>query len=870
MAATHRKPSTARRESRIIERPRLIRLLDRTDSRIILLVAPAGYGKTTLARQWARTLTSVIWLSATPAHGDVAEFAEDLAAGIDALGGDAGSFVRQYIKGQANPQRAAQLIGRALAERVRAANVQWLVIDDYHQVDDTPEIAELVRAIHDRSDVRLLVAARDRPRWASARRSLYGEITEVTRDELAMTAEETAALLPRRPDLVSIASQARGWPAVLALAAATTRPTSSGALPSTLHRYLAEELFQSASEPLRADLLALALLPALSDELLRGAFGRRVTEVVEDAQRLGFLTGDAPVELHPLLREFLLDKVAAEDDAEARVRAAVERALDAEHWDAALELVLRFDLRDLVEPTIERSFKPLVRGGRIGTLSSFARRIPVAAGFPPAVVELVEAEVALREGRSDLALELSGRAAAKLGRSHQLYSRARTISGHAEVLLAGPGRAEVAFAAARETALDDADETEALLGIAAIRVFDEQPGAEEALAELAQRRHRSPTDLVRCVTADLSRRHFADEGFRLPLGLEEAAHELPRVEDPRARTGFAVMAAAALGHRAEYDTATEWVKLLQQDMRAFELEFVEPYADWMAAFVDLGLRRFGAAERALHAVEDLVEQTHDERHRVNAGSLRARLLLATGRPERALVVVHPSPEAPVDRSWLGEYVATRALALACLDRADEALEAAETAIGISRAGLVRGLAEAARAVVTLRHSDDGDGALRLIRLAESLEIWDPVVCAVRASLPLADALAANDEARPHLERLYRRSRDYALARRAGFRTRSSRDPAQLLSPRELEVLGLIAQGRRNREIADALFISESTTKVHVRHVLEKLGVRTRAEAVARFDAFQDAEEAAKAAVSPGSALSSDCGSSWNAGPRPSR
>jgi DNA-binding NarL/FixJ family response regulator len=55
---------------------------------------------------------------------------------------------------------------------------------------------------------------------------------------------------------------------------------------------------------------------------------------------------------------------------------------------------------------------------------------------------------------------------------------------------------------------------------------------------------------------------------------------------------------------------------------------------------------------------------------------------------------------------------------------------------------------------------------------------------------------------------------------------------ELLSRREREVYELLAQGRTNPEIARALFISESTTKVHVRHIFEKLGVRTRAEAAA--------------------------------------
>ena len=56
----------------------------------------------------------------------------------------------------------------------------------------------------------------------------------------------------------------------------------------------------------------------------------------------------------------------------------------------------------------------------------------------------------------------------------------------------------------------------------------------------------------------------------------------------------------------------------------------------------------------------------------------------------------------------------------------------------------------------------------------------------------------------------------------------------------MEVLGLIARGMKTSEIAKALFISQSTAKVHVRHLLEKLGVRTRAEAVARYRMFTDA------------------------------
>ena len=53
-----------------------------------------------------------------------------------------------------------------------------------------------------------------------------------------------------------------------------------------------------------------------------------------------------------------------------------------------------------------------------------------------------------------------------------------------------------------------------------------------------------------------------------------------------------------------------------------------------------------------------------------------------------------------------------------------------------------------------------------------------------------------------------------------------------LTPRELEVLRLVAVGRSNQQIADTLFISKKTVSVHVSHILAKLGVSTRVEAAA--------------------------------------
>ncbi|MCP4602295.1 MAG: response regulator transcription factor [Proteobacteria bacterium] len=52
-----------------------------------------------------------------------------------------------------------------------------------------------------------------------------------------------------------------------------------------------------------------------------------------------------------------------------------------------------------------------------------------------------------------------------------------------------------------------------------------------------------------------------------------------------------------------------------------------------------------------------------------------------------------------------------------------------------------------------------------------------------------------------------------------------------LTKREIEVLNLVAEGKTNRETADALFITENTVKVHMRSIMDKLHVRNRQQAV---------------------------------------
>ena len=131
-------------DRRILDRPRLTKTLSECDAKVILLLAPAGYGKTTLAQQWIKTVGPSIWLSCTQAHQDVVTFAGDLAVRLETLSGAPPRGIREYLKAQSTPQRSGRRVGSLLAESFESGGVQWIVIDDYHELIAAPEVEELV------------------------------------------------------------------------------------------------------------------------------------------------------------------------------------------------------------------------------------------------------------------------------------------------------------------------------------------------------------------------------------------------------------------------------------------------------------------------------------------------------------------------------------------------------------------------------------------------------------------------------------------------------------------------------------------------------------------------------------------------------
>jgi LuxR family maltose regulon positive regulatory protein len=200
----------------------------------------------------------------------VAAFSAGISDVMAPLVPGVGDRLKQRLRVADTPERAARPLAEILSEDLET----WppdalLIIDDYHLVVDSAPVEEfmdwllmLTPALH------VLVTARRRPKWASARRILYGEITEIDRGQLAMTTDEAALVLDGRSteEVQALVQHAEGWPALIGLVAlSATHELPTERVSEALYRYFAEEVVRGLTQE-EAGFMLRASVPARLDE----------------------------------------------------------------------------------------------------------------------------------------------------------------------------------------------------------------------------------------------------------------------------------------------------------------------------------------------------------------------------------------------------------------------------------------------------------------------------------------------------------------------------------------------------------------------------------------------------------------------------
>jgi DNA-binding NarL/FixJ family response regulator len=286
---------------------------------------------------------------------------------------------------------------------------------------------------------------------------------------------------------------------------------------------------------------------------------------------------------------------------------------------------------------------------------------------------------------------------------------------------------------------------------------------------------------------------------------------IDQATDPLIRTAFLNMLGRSYAYDMQYEEAIALYERGIADAGRMRLDFVASHFHLGLANAHIGLGSYLAAGQALRRAKEYASDAHTLG---NWHLVTARLALAQQRFELARKVLAQGGTAR-DAATRAELCAYSAFAEACLSQSNTALQLAAKTATIS--ATVEPAVVATITQVLVLSSERERLAQELAEIVETRGHPDFVLHACRAYPPLMAYLAD--------VRATAASIDAAVAR-----AKSSPGGIETLTKREREILALLTMGLRNREIADRLYISEVTVKVHVRHILEKTGTRSRTEA----------------------------------------
>jgi len=876
----------------LVSRPRLSqRMADGMAGKLLLVSAPAGFGKTTLVAAWLQAgkgPARLAWVSLDEHDDDPARFAAYLTAVLRPIV----PHLDEEFAGHTLSEVMAELVNEltAVLPARHGADV-LLVLDDYHLITN-PVIHNALTFFVEYMppSMHLCLISRADPPLPLARWRARGQLTELRQQDLRFTAGEAAEFLNQvmglnlaTADVAALNSRAEGWVAGLQMAAVSLqhRPDASQFIDAFtgsnryILDYLLEEVLQKQPAAVQTFLRQTAVLDRLCaplyDWLMAGSDSTPAAqEILQYLERANLFI--IPLDqdrrwyrYHRLFADLLRQRLR--ESAAADVVALHQRA---SRWyeangfpEAAIDHALQAGEMMRAADLIEQMAEAMMMRSEVSTFKQWLAALPVALVQARPSLCLYAAWILSMEGRSLAEIEVFLRPAAAADAPGELAAVHSMLA-----LIDGQGQRAAALA---EAALQQmAPERHFLRGLAAwimgqalFLSGDNEAGT--AALETAVRLSRQVGNLTILTvslnrlanqawrSADLHRASriyqqalaFATDDLERPLpiageilvsqarlhyewddldaayacavdgvALTERWRELAamggylmqarvwQVRGETAAANEAMARAQAIAHRSEGTDVDDLVVAL------WHVQLYLLQGNLAAALTWIAERQLTDAvdPAALRRREDVV-----------AGHLRkyeyltlARIHLAQNRPDRALAVLTPLL-ADARRQQRLDLVLEILILLALAyhwqgqpAQADRFLEEALT-LG-EQGGFIRLFVDAGPAVADILRRQQPADERRQAYIQALLASFDQT-SPVRVGGPLAGRSVSGELVEP-------------------------------LSERELEVLGLIAAGLSNREIAAKLVLSLPTIKWHTSNIYGKLGVGNRTTAVARARELQ--------------------------------
>jgi LuxR family maltose regulon positive regulatory protein len=857
----------------LVSRPRLIERLNAgLHRKLTLISAPAGFGKTTLLSEWvAGCGRPVAWLSLDEGDNDPARFLAYFVAALQTIEGNVGKGVLAALQSP-GPINVEPLLTTLLNEIAGLPDNSVLVLDDYHVIESQPVDNALAFTLdHLPPQMHLIIASRSDPSLPLSRLRAGGQMTEIRAHDLRFTHDEISTFLDKvmglnlsAENVAALETRTEGWIAGLQLAALSMQGlkrngdiadfvNSFTGSDRYIQDYLADEVLQQRPKGTKDFLLQTSILNRLSGPLCDAVTGQKNSQAILEALEAANLF-IVPLDnerrwyrYHHLFADLLRQRLhhqQPDNVADLHIRASVwyeENGLEIEafHHAAAANDVER------AARLVEGEGMPLLFRGAVAPVLNWLESLPTT----------------VLDARPSLWVT---------------YASALWITGQ----LTGVKQKLQAAEAALQGAEPD-DKTRDLVGHIASMRATLAIGQHQVETIIAQSRraleYLHPDNLpVRTATTWKLGVAYQLQGDR--AAASQAYTEAISISQASGNIIINISATTGLGN---VKAAENQLYLAAQTYRRV-LQLVGDPPLPAACEAYLGLARLfyewndlDAAQQHGQQSVQLARQIENNDRFVACEVFLARLKLAQGDVAGAAAILAKAGQFVRQHNFvyrMPEVAAAQVLALlrqgpvlhqGNLAAAAHLTQTHELPISQARVHLARGDAAAALAVLeplrrqmeakgwederlkvmvlqAVAHHAHGEKDKAVQLLGDALALAEPggfIRTFVDEGIPMAQLLleAAARGIMPDYTAKLLAAFEAEEQRSAGkSRLPISPPPQPLvepLSPRELEVLQLIAQGLSNREISERLFLALDTIKGHNRRIYSKLGVKSRTQAI---------------------------------------
>ena len=855
---------------RLVLRQRLTELLNASlEHKLMLVSAPAGFGKTTLISEWSRAVAPdirVAWFSVDRGDNDPARFWTYFITALGELQAGLSDKALSLLQSP-QPMPIESMITALINDLINISANLVLVLDDYHLIESQPiQNAMDFLLDHLPSHLHLIIATRSDPPLPLVHLRGQGALVEIGADELRFTLDEATAFFNQvmglslsSNDIAALNERAEGWIAGLQIGALSIQgktdiPRFIKDFTGSHHHimdYLISEVLQQQPGNIRDFLLKTSILDRLSAPLCDAVTGRsdshevlpalergnlfivpldesrqwyRYEHLFSDLLRhqLGEISGFQPVApLH--------DRASRWYEARGLSADAAHHALVAQDWERAADLI--GNLSD-----------DLLKHGQVTTLLGLAETLPkdILHAHPELCNDYCW--TLMLTGQIDAAEACLKQAEQNARDNPALLSHITAMQANV-ARIRGDNKRTIELSVQALSLLPQDDVEKRFTIALTLGIAHWQAGhlgeAHEAFTEAEQNAHQSDNPMGKAITESFLGALEATFGR-----LHRAAELLRGVvrSDPSPASALGrIYLGALLYERNELTEAADQVQHgIQLSLQSGGSE-IQMSAYRVIAAIQQSLNDSGGALDSLQKLDNLARSTtvSSFEHARNA-SIHVLIALAQGDLSTAMEWAERIEEDGDTSPFYAQLNLTPARVLIAQKRKTEASEDLKK-----------------------RHQQAVEGNWQYgqieIRVLQALAATDPVSSlafitdALQQAQPegymrifvdkgeklitLLNQAKRRGIATDYVTKILAVLQEEVKTRRLLGKTAIqlyAKSQTQPLSPREWEIAEAIAQGLNNRDISSILFISVRTVDAHVRNILDKLELSSRSQVAIWF------------------------------------